>query len=54
VSAEESGGKYEAYVQRALAARAKQGLPEGIEDPDTLSFLAGVLARAAEQESPKS
>jgi hypothetical protein len=35
----------EQYVERALAARREQGLPDGIEDDDTLDFLAEVLAR---------
>jgi hypothetical protein len=32
------------WVQAALAARAEQGLPEHIEDPATLDFLADVLS----------
>ena len=34
----------EEWVEAALAARVEQGLPEHIEDPAVLDFLAGVLA----------
>lgn len=34
----------EEWIQAALAARVEQGLPEHIEDPATLDFLADVLA----------
>jgi hypothetical protein len=50
----------EEWVQAALAARVEQGLPEHIEDPDTLDFLADVLSRAsnatkgAPQGAPRS
>lgn len=34
------------WITAALAARAEQGLPEHIEDPATLDFLADVLGRS--------
>lgn len=43
-----------AYVLRARAARIKQGLPEHIEDPATLNFLAEVMARAAPTTSERA
>lgn len=33
------------WVRAALAARIEQGLPEHIEDPATLDFLAEILKR---------
>lgn len=41
------------YVQRALAARARQGLPEAIEDPATLAFLADILTATPERSTTK-
>lgn len=36
-----------AYIARCRAARAAQGLPDGIEDEATLDLLADVLAQPA-------
>ena len=41
----------EAYAERAHAARIEQGLPEFIEDPATLNFLAETLSRAPQPEA---
>jgi hypothetical protein len=41
----------EAYVQRALAARITQGLPEHIDDTPTLDFLADVLSKRTSEPS---
>lgn len=40
---------HDEWVQAALDARVEQGLPEEIEDPDTLDFLADVLSKAPER-----
>ena len=42
----------EDYVQRALAARAEQGLPEAIEDPAALDFLAELLSTPTRHGRP--
>jgi hypothetical protein len=34
----------EEWTRRALAARIEQGLPEHVEDPATLDFLADALS----------
>lgn len=41
---------HDEWVQAALAARVEQGLPEEIEDPATLDFLADVLGSADRQK----
>lgn len=39
---------HEELVQAALDARAAQGLPPGIDDPDVLAFIAELLAQRTE------
>jgi hypothetical protein len=54
VAADRTGRKHDAYVQRARAARVEQGLPEVIEDPATLDFLADVLGSAPHRRATSS
>jgi hypothetical protein len=44
----------EAYSRRARAARIEQGLPQAIEDADTLAYLADVLSAPADRVSQPS
>ena len=42
------------WVAAALAARIEQGLPEHIEDPATLDFLADVLSHPGAADDARS
>lgn len=44
----------DAWVRRALAARVAQGLPEHIEDPATLDFLAEVFTHPGNRTNPNN
>ena len=41
------------WIQAALDARVEQGLPEEIEDPEVLDFLADIFAKAQAVQRPE-